>query len=418
MRVSRAGVLLVASAVIAVPVRAMAQSPGDVASLLEAPAVSAALDHARASEPETLAFQRRICEVPAPPFGESARAAVYADAFREAGLDDVRIDAEGNVLGVRPGRAARPHLVVSAHLDTVFPGGTDVRVARVGEVLRGPGIADDCRGLAVVLAVARALDAGRVETVGPITFVGTVGEEGLGDLRGVRALFTETLLGRIDRFVSVDGAGLGTLGTAVGSRRYRVTFAGPGGHSFSSFGIPNPIHAVGRLMAAVADFEVSDDPRTTFNVGRVGGGTSVNAIASEAWIEVDLRSVDPVALRALDTRFQRAIDAALTAERSRWDGGVLEVTVEVVGDRPAGATPPDSPLVRTVVAVSQALGVDARLDAGSTDANLPMSLGVPAITIGGGGRGSGTHSLAEVFDSRDSWLGTQRAVLLAVALSR
>ena len=417
MRVPHVGVLFVGWALLAAPQPAAAQAAADVAGLLETPTVNAALESARAREPETLAFQRRICEVPAPPFGEAARATAYADAFRAADLADVRIDAEGNVLGVRPGRAARPRLVFSAHLDTVFPEGTDVRVTRTGEVFRGPGISDDCRGLAVLVAVVRALDAGGVETGGPITFVGTVGEEGLGDLRGVRALFTETLPGRIDRFVSVDGAGLGMLGTAVGSRRYRVTFTGPGGHSFSSFGIPNPIHAVGRLMAAVAGLEVPADPRTTFNVGRVGGGTSVNAIAAEAWIEVDLRSTDPVALRALDTRFQRAIDAALAAERARWAGGVLEVAVDVVGDRPAGATAPDSPLARTAVAVSDALGVETRLDAGSTDANLPMSLGVPAITIGGGGRGSGTHSLAEVFDSRDSWLGTQRALLLAIALA-
>jgi tripeptide aminopeptidase len=411
-------VVLLVLGVAAIARPAGAQPAADVAALLTMPSVRAAIEQARSQETETLAFQRRICEVPAPPFGETARAAVYAQAFREAGLDNVRVDDEGNVLGVRPGRTARPHLVLSAHLDTVFPEGTDVRVTRAGEVFRGPGIADDCRGLAVVLTVARVLDAARIETEGPITFVGTVGEEGLGDLRGVRALLTETLPGRVDRFVSIDGAGLGMLGTAVGSRRYRVTFTGPGGHSFSSFGIPNPIHAVGRLVAAVADFEVPDAPRATFNVGRVGGGTSVNAISAEAWVEVDLRSSDPAALRAIDARFQRAIDRALADERARWAGGVLEVAVEVVGDRPAGSTAADSPLARTAVAVSRALGVDARLDAGSTDANLPMSLGVPAITIGGGGRGSGTHSLAEVFDSRDSWLGTQRAVLLAIALSQ
>ena len=420
MRVCGALLAIAAFALLAVPPGARAQpGVGDVARLLEEPAVRAALDAARAGEPATLDEQVRLCEIPAPPFGEAVRGVAFAEAMRRAGLEDVRIDAAGNVLGVRPGRTTGPRLVLSAHLDTVFPEGTDVRVTRTGSVLRGPGIGDDCRGLAVVLAVARALDAGGVETGGPITFVGTVGEEGLGDLRGVRALLVDTLADGIDRFVSVDGGGLGITSTAVGSRRYRVTFTGPGGHSFGNFGIANPIHAVGRLVAAIADFEVPEEPRTTFNVGRVGGGTSVNSIASEAWVEVDLRSTDADALAALEARFQEAARRAVRDEFNRWGNSeaVLQVRNERVGDRPAGAMPADSPVVQAAVAATQALEIESRLDEASTDANLPMSLGVPAITIGGGGRGTGAHSLGETFDARDSWLGTQRAALLAIALT-
>jgi acetylornithine deacetylase/succinyl-diaminopimelate desuccinylase-like protein len=387
--------------------------------LLQDPAVRAALDAARAEEARTVDEQIRLCEVPAPPFKEAARAKVYADAFRAAGLQDVRIDREGNVLGVRPGRSARPNLVFSAHLDTVFPEETNVRVTRKGNVLHGPGIGDDCRGLAVLLSIVRALDRAKVQTAGTITFVGTVGEEGLGDLRGVKALFNETLKDQIDRFVSIDGTGLSISHIAVGSLRYRVTFKGPGGHSYGAFGIANPIHALGRAMAAIADLQVPASPKTTFNVGRIGGGTSVNAIAFEAWMEIDMRSIDETELRALDARFHRAIDQALAAENARWNQN-SPVTVEkrLVGNRPAGSTPAGSAIVEAAVSVTRALGFNATLDEGSTDANVPMSLKIPAITIDGGGRGTGSHSLEETFDTTNSWQGTQRALLLAVALAQ
>lgn len=382
------------------------------------PDVTAALDALRVDEPRLIEDQIAICEIPAPPFKEQARAERYRDLFREIGLVNVRIDREGNVLGERPGRAPRPHVVVSAHLDTVFPEGTDVRVKRDGSVLRGPGIADDCRGLAVVLGVARAIVRLDLETPGTITFVGTVGEEGLGDLRGVKHLFAEELKGRVDRFVSVDGTGHGITHVGVGSRRYRVTFTGPGGHSFGAFGLANPVHALGRAIARVADFDVPTQPKTTFNVGRVGGGTSVNAIAYDAWMEVDMRSADAAALKALDARFLDAVDAALADENARWDSrGRLSVDPAVVGDRPAGSTPATSPIVRAALAVSQALGLQAGLSEGSTDANAPMALGIPAITIGGGGSATGVHSLAEAFETTNSWLGTQRALLVTLALA-
>jgi tripeptide aminopeptidase len=382
-------------------------------------AVTRALDLVTALEPWVLEQQVALCEVPAPPFGEQRRAEVYRKALADLGLQQVRIDAEGNVIGVRPGRAARPNAVISAHLDTVFPEATDVTVTRTGTRLRGPGIGDDCRGLAVMLGVVRALQDSRLETPGTITFVATVGEEGLGDLRGVKHLFAKELPGGIDRFVSIDGTGLGVVAGGVGSLRYRVTFSGPGGHSYGAFGMPNPVHAMGRAIAAVSDLQVPARPKTTFNVGRVGGGTSVNAIAFESWMEVDLRSESPDALADLDQRFTQAMEAAVVAENARWASQVsVKVEVAMVGNRPAGRTADTSPIVQAVRSVGEALGLSTSLGMSSTDANTPMSLGIPAITIGGGGRGTGAHSLEEEFDTTGSADGTRRALLLAVALAQ
>ena len=405
--------------VVALTSAAFAQTSDIGSRLMTDPAIRAALDAARADEARTIEDQIRLCEIPAPPFKETVRAKAYAEAFRAAGLNDVRIDKEGNVIGVRPGRTARPNVVFSAHLDTVFPEDTQVEVTRKGTVLHGPGIGDDCRGLTVLLSIVRALDRAKVQTAGTLTFVGTVGEEGLGDLRGVKALFNDTLKGRIDRFVSIDGTGMGISHIAVGSRRYRVTFKGPGGHSYGAFGIANPVHALGRAIAAIGDLEVPASPKTTFSVGRVGGGTSVNAIAFEAWMEVDMRSIDEDELRALDGRFQRAVDQALAAENARWkQNSPVTVEKKLVGDRPAGSTPATSAIVEAAVSVTRALGLAVSLDEGSTDSNVPMSLKIPAITIDGGGRGAGSHSLDETFDTTNSWQGTQRALLLAVALAQ
>ena len=421
LRPSARGLRPVIVALVVIASEGMSAQPRSDAGarlLREAP-VRAAVQSAKDDEPHTIADQIRLCEIPAPPFKEAERGTTYADLFRASGLKNVRIDKAGNVLGERPGQAARPHLVFSAHLDTVFPEGTSVKVTREGSLLRGPGIGDDCRGLAVVLGVVRALQKGKVQTPGTITFVGTVGEEGLGDLRGVKALFRETLKDQVDRFVSVDGTGLGVTHIAVGSRRYRVTFKGPGGHSYGSFGAANPIHALGRALNTIADFQVPHEPRTTFSVGRTGGGTSVNAIPSDAWMEIDLRSSDPAALRSLDTRFHKAVDQALAQENERWTNqGRLTVQTELIGERPAGRTPATAPIIETAASVSRALGLPVWFDAGSTDANIPMSLNIPAIAIDGGGEGSGAHSLDEAFDTTNSSLGTQRAVLLAIALAQ
>ena len=387
-------------------------------SLLQNPVVRTAIDTARAIEPQLIDDQIRLCEVEAPPFQEGRRAQMYAQMLREAGLKNVRIDPEGNVIAERPGQQPRPNVVLSAHLDTVFPKGTAVKVRREGPVLRGPGIGDDCRGLVDVLGVARVLTKSGLVTPGSITFVGTVGEEGLGDLRGVKRLFNETLKDRIDRFVSIDGDGLGMTYIGVGSTRYRVTFTGPGGHSFGSFGTVNPVHALGRAIAKIADLQVASTPRTTFNVGRVGGGTSINAIPGDAWMEVDLRSSDVQTLRALEVRFRQAVQDAADQENARWGSTALTVALDVVGVRPPGRSSLNSPIVQAAVSVQKALNFPVSFAEGSTDSNLPLSLGIPALTIDTGGSGTGVHSEQESFDTTDAWKGTQRALLLTIALAQ
>jgi acetylornithine deacetylase/succinyl-diaminopimelate desuccinylase-like protein len=394
----------------------MAQTPGES---MKEPTVRAALDAAKRNEPSAIEQEIAICQIPAPPFHEEVRGKELKRLFEGLGLHDVRIDAAGNVIGARPGRAAHPNLVFAAHLDTVFPEGTDVHVKVEGSVLKGPGIGDDCRGLAMMLGVVRALNEAHVETTGTITFVADVGEEGLGDLRGMKQLFGETLKGQIDKFISVDGTGLGITNIGVGSNRYRVTFKGPGGHSFGAFGMANPIQAMGRAIAKIDAFEVPTQPKTTFNVGRVGGGTSVNAIPFEAWMEVDMRSSDDASLKALDAKFNAALKQAVEEENQRWNNrGPVSVSAELVGLRPAGQTPETSAIVQTALAVSRAMNINETLREGSTDSNVPMNMGIPAITIGGGGSGSGAHALGETFDTRDSWRGTQRAILLAISLAR
>lgn len=414
----RRTILAVSFALLATAVSAQQDAANIGTKLLADPAIKAAVEAIRAAEPQTIEDQVRLCEVEAPPFKEAKRAEVYARMFREAGLQNVRIDKEGNVLGDRPGTQPRPRLVFSAHLDTVFPEGTDVKVRRDGTVLRGPGIGDDCRGLAVVLAVIRAMNQARIQTPGTITFVGTVGEEGLGDLRGVKYLFNEGMKGEIDRFVSIDGTGLGITHIAVGSLRYRVTFKGPGGHSYGAFGLSNPLHALGRAVEKISQFEVPADPKTTFNVGRVGGGTSVNSIPFESWFEMDMRSASPTALQAIDQKFHRAVDDSVKEEDARWKKSVLSVDKALVGNRPAGQTPANSPIVQAAVSVTRALGFAVTLDEGSTDSNIPMNRGIPAVTIDGGGRGREAHALGESFDSTNSWQGSQRALLLAIALAQ
>ena len=381
------------------------------------PAVKAALDAVKVNESQSIEEQIRFCQIPAPSFKEETRGKELERVFQQIGLQNIRVDKAGNVLGEYRGTAPHPHAVIAAHLDTVFPEGTDVRVKREGSVLRGPGIGDDCRGLAVLVSVARELKKANVRPKGTITFVANVGEEGLGDLRGVKQLFRETLKDQIDSFVSIDGTGVHVTNVAVGSHRYRVTFKGPGGHSFGAFGLANPIGAMGRAIAKIEEMQVPKQPKTTFNVGRVGGGTSVNSIPFEGWMEVDMRSSDPASLAAVDASFQKAVDAAVAEENQRW-GAAKTVTVvkELVGDRPAGSTPENSAIVRSGLAAATVLGFSANLGEGSTDSNTPMSMKIPAITIGGGGRGRDAHALTESFDTTDSWMGTQHALLLVVSL--
>ncbi|HXI27552.1 MAG TPA: M20/M25/M40 family metallo-hydrolase [Vicinamibacterales bacterium] len=389
------------------------------ADLIKDPAVKAAVDGAKATESQTIEDQIRFCEIPATSFKEETRGRELQRVFQQLGLQNVRIDKVGNVLGEYAGAAARPHVVMAAHLDTVFPEGTAVKVKREGAVLHGPGIGDDCRGLAVLVAAIREMKKAKVQVPGTITFVANVGEEGLGDLRGVKEVFNATLKDQIDRFVSIDGTGIHVTNVAVGSHRYRVTFKGPGGHSFGAFGMANPMGAMGRAIAKIQEIQVPKQPKTTFNVGRIGGGTSVNSIPFEGWMELDMRSSDPASLAAVDANIQKAIDAAVAEENARWGKpGTITVTKELVGDRPAGSTPENSPIVRNGLATATVLGFNANLGEGSTDSNTPMALKVPAITIGGGGRGREAHALTESFDTTDAWQGTQYAILLVVSLAQ
>jgi tripeptide aminopeptidase len=414
LHASRAMQLVTLSLISLAPARAQ-----NVEKLAQDPTVKAALEAVKRNEPHFIEEEIRICEIPAPPFHEEARGKELERLFNQLGFQDVRMDKAGNVIGVRPGAAVHPNLLFQAHLDTVFPAETNVKVTREGDVLKGPGIGDDCRGLAMMLGVIKALDEGKVKTLGTITFAADTGEEGLGDLRGTKNLFNETLKGQVDKFVSVDGTGLSIENVGVGSYRYRTTFMGSGGHSYGAFGMANPIQAMGRAIAKIDAFVVPKNPKATFNVGRVGGGTSVNAIPFEAWMEVDMRSADKEALEALNTKFKAAVQEAVEEENRRWNSrSPVTVSNELVGRRPAGTTSPDSPIVLTAVAVTKLFGGDARLREGSSDSNVPMNLGIPAVTIGGGGSGSGAHSPDETYNTEDSWLGTQRGLLLAVALSQ
>jgi len=404
----------VAAIALSVAASAGAQSPAAPAS------VSRALARIKADNAWTLGQQQTICEIPAPPFKETARGAEFKRRIEALGLT-ARIDSVGNVIAERKGTGSGPTVLIEGHLDTVFPEGTDVKVKREGTVMRAPGIGDDCRGLAVVLAVARAFQMEKVQTTGTVIFVANVGEEGPGNLRGTRHLITREYPNKIDYFISVDGTGLGLTNRAVGSHRYRVTYQGPGGHSYGAFGMPNPIHALGRAIAAIADIQVPTTPKATFNVGIIEGGTSVNTISPRGSMDVDLRSESTQALADLDTRFHAAVRDALAAENARWPASRVKigVTIDTIGIRPAGSTPDSALIVRTAMNAGKTLGFTPETSASSTDANLPMSLGIPAITIDGGGDGKGAHSTSESYDDGDrGWVGPQWAALIVATLAQ
>ena len=382
--------------------------------------VGRALERIKADNAWTLDQQQTICEIPAPPFKETARGLEYKKRLEALGLT-VRIDSIGNVIAERKGVGKGPTVMLAGHLDTVFPEGTDVKVKREGNVMRAPGIGDDCRGLAVVLAVARAFQLANIQTDGTVIFVGNVGEEGPGNLRGVRHLMTREYKGKIDYFISIDGTGLGVTSRAVGSNRYRVTYQGPGGHSYGAFGMPNPIHALGRAIAAIADIQVPATPKTTFNVGVIEGGTSVNTISPSGAMDVDMRSESAKALADIDAKFQGAIRGALAAENARWPSSRVRISMKIdtIGIRAAGAQPDSAYIVQAAINAGKSLGFTPRTSASSTDANLPMSLGIPAITIDGGGDGQGAHATSESYDDGDrGWLGPQWAALIVSHLAK
>lgn len=364
----------------------------------------------------------RICSIPATPFAEQERAEYLAQKFRELGLSDVSIDEEGNCLGLWKGSSSSPLIVVSAHLDTVFPAGTDFTVRHEGQRLLAPGIADDGCGLIALVAILQAMRATKIQTNGSILFVGTVGEEGEGNLRGVRHLLTRGAWSRrkIDAFLSFDGPGVDRItNRALGSQRYRVEFTGPGGHSWGDFGVPNPAHALGRAIARLAAYPAPKEPRTTFNVGSVTGGTSVNAIPERAAMEVDLRSAGDAELKRLDAFFRRAMKEAAEEENARRRPGdaPLKFNLELIGERPSGETPADSPLVKLAIESTRLFGIEPRLDQSSTDSNLPISLGIPAVTLGAGGTSGSSHTLAEWYDPRDRDKGLKRGLLLILGLA-
>jgi tripeptide aminopeptidase len=342
-----------------------------------------------------------LTEIPAPPFMESERGAVYLEKLQELGLESVEIDAVGNVMGIRPGGEG-PLLVVAAHLDTVFPEGTDVRVRRAGTRLSAPGIGDDTAGLAVLLAVIRAMDAAGIQTAGDILFVGGVGEEGPGDLRGMKHLFLEgPYSNQIEGFVSVEGGRqVDITNAALGSKRYRVTFSGPGGHSYNAFGLVSPAFAMGNAIRKLSALEVSEDPKTTFNVGVIGGGTSVNSIPFESWMEVDIRSEEREQLEDVAETFLELMYEAVAEENeTRSTGqGRIELRVDIIGDRPLGEISLDTPLVENTAASFRAFGIEPTYSRSSTDSNIPISLGIPAVTIDRGGMGGRSHSLDEWVD--------------------
>lgn len=383
------------------------------------PTVKSALALIERENAWTLDQQVALCEIPAPPFQETARGEYFRAQLVSLGLEHVRADREGNVIGELRGSSPGPTVILSGHLDTVFPEGTDVTVTREGTRLIGPGIGDDCRGLAATLAVTRALKLSEVPFAGRLLVVGTVGEEGPGNLRGVRALFTSPLKDSVDFFISVDGTGIAITNGAVGSARYRFTVKGPGGHSYGAFGLVNPIHAVGRAIAAIGDMQVPTEPRTTFSVGLIDGGTSVNTISASASFDLDMRSESMATLSEVDATVQKLVAKAVADEQARWPNsrGALTLEIDTIGIRPAGSTPDSARIVRMALAAADSLDVYAPLNASSTDANFPISLGIPAVTVDGGGVGRASHSLEESYDDRtDGFKGPQWILLFVSGL--
>ncbi len=406
------------------PRPAPAQSPDPVydaavRALAARPEVRRALALARTLERTAEAPLIELTEIPAPPFGEAERGRRFAELLRETGLADVTIDEPGNVIARRAGTAGPEAVAVVAHLDTVFPPGTDVTVHRRGNRLYAPGIGDDTRGLVVLLIIAEALERAAVRTRADVLFVGSVGEEGLGDLRGVRHLLRPGGP-RIDQFIAIDGGSdEEVVNQALGSRRYRVTVTGPGGHSWGDFGLANPAHALARAIDyfdRAASRVVGVGTAASYNVGRIGGGTSVNAVPREAWAEIDMRSTDSEWLERLDAALQSSVARAVDEQNRTRDRGVpLDIDLDVIGDRPSGLVDPRAPLVRRALAATRFLGLRPRLGVASTDANLPIARGIPAVALGRGGAGGGAHSVDEWWSPRNAHVSTQRALLLVLS---
>jgi len=389
---------------------------------MDDPRVTQVLDILRDSVSATTEHQIRITEIPAPPFHESVRAAYMKKALASAGLR-VKTDATGDVIGEFPGSS--PEIVmVTAHLDTVFPEGTDVHVKREGKQLLAPGISDNGTGLAALLAVAQAFHEAKIKTNKTILFVADVGEEGEGNLRGIRAL-TEAYKKHLKYVIALDGSSTDYVTTAaLASRRMEITITGPGGHSWSDFGLPNPIHALGRGIARFVTVHVPEFPRTSFNVGEIQGGTSVNSIPSSVQMKVDLRSESETELSKLDGQLRDAvragIDEEMAASRERGMAGsttLLDLKITVLGVRPAGELRDNSPLLAALLAADSRLGNRSRRERSSTDANIPLSMGIDAISLGAGGHSGGAHTLDEWYDPTGRELGLQRVALTTLGVA-
>ena len=396
----------------------------EVARLAGSPEVRTAFDSFRSQESQFAQWQLEATRVAAPPFGEAARGLWLADRFRELGLLDVQVDEVGNLFGIRPGYGSR-YVALSAHIDTVFPAATPLRIRQQGSRLYGPGVADNGAGITAMLAVASVLASARISHGMPFLFIGNVGEEGEGDLRGMRHVFaTPRWRDAIAYSVIVDGAGTDTVvAQALGSRRFEVIVRGPGGHSWSDFGAPNPIIAISRAIEVFSQTPVPASPKTTFNVGVIRGGTSVNSIPESTSMRVDLRSTSMAEIDRLERALRLALEQAVVSEnraaaqRSARRPQVLQSEVLEIGNRPAGELAPDARLLKVIRAVDAQLGNNAQVQRASTDANIPLSLGREAIAIGGGGSGGGAHTLQEWFDCDGRSLGLRRILLTMLALS-
>ena len=358
----------------------------------------------------------QLTEVEAPPFKEDKRAEMFMSKLKELGLEKIWKDEVGNVLALREGKNSKKTVALDAHLDTVFPEGTDVKVRKMGDTLKAPGIADDTRGLAMVLAIARAMEETGIDTEHDVLFVGTVGEEGLGDLRGVKYLFGESDV-TIDSWISIDGGNIGRVNNkALGSYRYKVTIDGPGGHSWGAFGLANPHHALGEAIhnfVEAADNFTSYGPRTSYNVGRIGGGTSINSIPFTSWMEIDIRSVAPSRLDSMEQILKDAVNNAVFRQNQLARiGHPIRASIEKIGDRPSGELSPELPLIQRAMAATAYFGKRPQLTRGSTNSNIPISRGIPSVTIGRGGNGGDAHSLHEWWINENGHEATQLAFLL------
>lgn len=369
-------------------------------------------------ESETNSDLILLTEIPAPPFKEMVRAEKFKSMLEDAGADKVWIDEVGNVIGLRKGSEEGKVVVLDAHLDTVFPEGTDVTVRQKGDTLYAPGIGDDTRGLAMVIAALKAINKAEIKTKADILFIGSVGEEGLGDLRGVKHLFREGS-DKIDSWISIDGGKIGRVNNAaLGSVRYKAIFSGKGGHSWGAFGLANPHHALG---VAIKEFSLqaseytSKGPKTSFNVGRIGGGTSVNSIPFESWMEVDMRSVSADRLKEIDRIFIKSMRKAVDEYNASGIEDSISLELVKIGDRPSGETPVGNPLVQRAIAVSNHFNASPKLTIGSTNASIPISKGVPAITIGRGGKGGSAHALDEWWMNDNGAEAIKLAMLLTLA---